>query len=349
MNKIQPNAWNCSICLEVMDGKNDKLVATSKRCLHIFHEVCIKDWINEGANTCPLCKLEDLHIEEILINHEHTKQYSKWDDDKEGYTYEKAFDEEYPNLDDTDRKKLKPIDVLVQRDLRGSERRETLSTDECLMYMSETLNKAKSNRNVRKDLFEKSVMNALKARRLVLKNLKNEYAELQKKANHILLLNNYEHKVSGIDSKVDKTLDYLRSLSYRDYYKICFINDFSKKVRKFSLKFIEAGKFDDSDHSSSIDRSQEILMGIDKELDDFVSNQPQIINNSIDGNLDAVVKDNVYYLYAIQDDKPIIDPKKDPNPNGKYLLAVSIAVLAMSIFAIHKIYHSYHINDPKII
>ena len=46
------NKKECSICLDNIKI-GDKYIILP--CIHFFHEVCIKNWMNE-RNTCPLCK-----------------------------------------------------------------------------------------------------------------------------------------------------------------------------------------------------------------------------------------------------------------------------------------------------
>ena len=274
ISRVQPQAWNCIICLDAMDGKNNKLIATSKRCLHIFHEVCVKNWINMGANTCPLCKLQDFHIEEVLINHEYPKQYDKWNNDKEGYSYQKAFDDEYP-LNDPTREQLKPEDILIQKELRGLPRRETLSMSETLIYMEETLNKAKENRHGKKDLFESSVLNALKAQRLALDGL-------EKKFDLSIELCKYKQKISALDHKAN---DIFKD---NDRLLMNLSLEFSRGLFEFSKRFQDKGtSIHDKISRYSTEEYQEILKGIDRELDAFVENQPQVLKNALGGYIPA--------------------------------------------------------------
>ena len=51
-NKISPVCQRCDICLE----KNNKKFIKLNNCSHSFHEECVKNWIYEGNNTCPLCR-----------------------------------------------------------------------------------------------------------------------------------------------------------------------------------------------------------------------------------------------------------------------------------------------------
>lgn len=57
----------CSICLEVMN-KNNKIIKLYC-CDHIYHEKCIRGWIEKNRN-CPLCRKsidEDKDSDKCLI------------------------------------------------------------------------------------------------------------------------------------------------------------------------------------------------------------------------------------------------------------------------------------------
>ena len=45
---------DCSICLEPYQ-ENDKIVQLT--CNHIFHKNCIREWLQNKQNNCPLCRL----------------------------------------------------------------------------------------------------------------------------------------------------------------------------------------------------------------------------------------------------------------------------------------------------
>lgn len=51
-NILLSNDDKCSICCEVYKN-NDKLIQLD--CKHCFHEKCIKKWLLEESNKCPLC------------------------------------------------------------------------------------------------------------------------------------------------------------------------------------------------------------------------------------------------------------------------------------------------------
>ena len=64
---IQPNKttsvnWDCPVCLDPL--ANAKAVMT-RRCLHIFHEHCLKQSIDQG-HKCPTCRNFGLNASELL-------------------------------------------------------------------------------------------------------------------------------------------------------------------------------------------------------------------------------------------------------------------------------------------
>jgi len=46
----------CAICLNEYIDKD--LIYNMLDCTHNFHNNCIKQWVNTGATTCPLCRIE---------------------------------------------------------------------------------------------------------------------------------------------------------------------------------------------------------------------------------------------------------------------------------------------------
>ena len=49
-----PEDWNCPVCMEEHDGKT----IVELKCKHVFHFSCIKKWVEERKNSCPLCRTE---------------------------------------------------------------------------------------------------------------------------------------------------------------------------------------------------------------------------------------------------------------------------------------------------
>ena len=60
-----PIGWECSICLDHVDGQAVQLLP----CRHMFHRACLEHWMVEYESTCPLCKadLAARLIEEVMM------------------------------------------------------------------------------------------------------------------------------------------------------------------------------------------------------------------------------------------------------------------------------------------
>jgi hypothetical protein len=48
------NDDECCICMEKLKNKED-IVKTP--CNHLFHKLCLKQWINDSKNDCPICRI----------------------------------------------------------------------------------------------------------------------------------------------------------------------------------------------------------------------------------------------------------------------------------------------------
>jgi hypothetical protein len=48
----------CSICLDAYKAGNTVAWAKSDACVHIFHDNCIIEWLEQNHNHCPLCRLD---------------------------------------------------------------------------------------------------------------------------------------------------------------------------------------------------------------------------------------------------------------------------------------------------
>lgn len=83
---ISDRNWTCSICHELMDGKNESgSVSIVKRCHHVFHDRCIRQAIEQSNRTCPLCNLPNLRSAEILPNPSYGEECRKWQEDPEHF------------------------------------------------------------------------------------------------------------------------------------------------------------------------------------------------------------------------------------------------------------------------
>ncbi|XP_074378478.1 brassinosteroid-responsive RING protein 1-like [Apium graveolens] len=53
----------CAVCLNAMDAK--QLTRELKNCSHIFHKLCLDGWIDNNNVTCPLCRADLLHENQV--------------------------------------------------------------------------------------------------------------------------------------------------------------------------------------------------------------------------------------------------------------------------------------------
>lgn len=64
----------CSICLDTIDD----LFVTN--CGHYFHKHCIDTWLNT-SNNCPLCRTNDITIQEVSTNNTYTLEINNNNND----------------------------------------------------------------------------------------------------------------------------------------------------------------------------------------------------------------------------------------------------------------------------
>jgi hypothetical protein len=55
----------CSICLDAYKAGNTVAWAKSDACVHIFHDNCIIEWLEQNHNHCPLCRLDIMSSENL--------------------------------------------------------------------------------------------------------------------------------------------------------------------------------------------------------------------------------------------------------------------------------------------
>ena len=216
MESITKSSWNCPICMEIMDGEKNGVVAISKRCFHVFHKVCIENWINEGSRNCPSCRLKNISVQEIILNPDYEKQCKKYLSNPENYSYKKAFDEEYHHSDSTidssdGEENLKPQDILRPRILRGAERREDLNEQEARILLEETSKRMDS-----------LIVSAKK------KNLGKERASFYQSQDLVL---------SNIQKKLERDLEHLETDRFANYYLIPAVQKRINEIEAYRNRF----------------------------------------------------------------------------------------------------------------
>ena len=68
MHKVKND--DCSICMDIMKTKTSIKVA----CGHLFHTTCLKKWMQQGKDTCPLCR-EPLDTQTLITMNKETMDY----------------------------------------------------------------------------------------------------------------------------------------------------------------------------------------------------------------------------------------------------------------------------------
>lgn len=46
----------CSICMSDFSDDPSLELREIQHCRHIFHDVCLREWLTQGSKTCPLCR-----------------------------------------------------------------------------------------------------------------------------------------------------------------------------------------------------------------------------------------------------------------------------------------------------
>jgi hypothetical protein len=68
---LKPIQSECNICLETYE--NDSIVSIMPTCKCIYHAHCIKKWLSEESNKCPICRVKiNDGIRKDLLNLENT-------------------------------------------------------------------------------------------------------------------------------------------------------------------------------------------------------------------------------------------------------------------------------------
>ena len=306
--RVKPEDWDCSICLSVMDGVNHGEVAISKRCFHIFHKVCLEEWLDKGRRDCPPCKLNYLSSRDIVLNPGYAEQYRKWQASPHTYTYARAFREECGQT--PEQLGLRPEDILRPRELRGLDRRETLTSEEldflwkersaAVQTMGMHLTDAQLEKIKREALEAQDLVIADNGRRLNeisegFADTREGFAQIREGFSQIDEENKRQSKeVAKINAALDHTLE------VHDYY-IEKANAFKTRIGEaiyklivphqkpedadpfmgellrvefalssFMKEFLDKGRAD----KDSIEEAQVRVKKVDAELDAFIASQP---------------------------------------------------------------------------
>lgn len=291
---VSADYWKCSICTEILDGQTKGLVVTSKRCFHVFHRVCIEEWI-EAKKSCPLCRLSHLTKYEVIPNPEYAVQYGKWENDPHKYTYEGAFQEEYGRS--SEEVGIPAEHILRPRELRGLLRREELTAEEISSLYREMVAEVLAlGDNATLEQLEEVKKEYQEAENLILSSLEahneSQHASLDAiqeenkrqfaRLDHQMELTRYYEKTEPLIEKIDRKLTSLRVLLTQENIQLIpQFSDVLMSLNAFSGRFRLSGQT----HERSIEESQELLKQVDTELDEFLASQPEHIKEILEAPL----------------------------------------------------------------
>lgn len=369
MDAITKNSWNCPVCMDIMDGEKNGLVAISKRCFHVFHKVCIENWINKGSRNCPSCRLKNISIQEIILNPDYEKQCKKYLSNPENYSYKKAFDEEYHHIDSTSdssgaEENLKPQDILRPRILRGAERREDLNEQEAFILLKETGNKIDELfLDPTRHKIDKARKEYYQAECLALKYVSQgqatikkqnaeqfeQLAEISYNNEHLKLGDYYQNKVESIENKIENKINLLKREVSTNWDLINLLRQFSKSIGAYSERFRIAALTNYTDpNNPSIEESRKLLKEVDTELDSFVNGQNSNIKEILDPPHEEEIHEaqNQIQLQGIV--RPII--QNEPNIPRRvspvqYKRILKVAVFAIGLIVLYKVARSKSVTN----
>lgn len=322
ISKAQPKDWNCSICDSVMDGesKTGGDISISKRCFHIFHDVCIKEWVVEHKGNCPECRLKNLSVVDLMSNLEYVKQYNIWKANPEKYHYDKQ--------------------LLRPEPLRGKPWREKMSREEAKAYRDNIAGQIKKL-EADSDSWEK------------IEKLKEEYEEAEE-----YVLNFIEQDQKKISDRLD-TGDLCREFQKKlEVYgnralsaEVSLLKDKENPINKerineiqkfyddsfvFCERFREANKISLIDpNSPSSEEAQAKLRKIYEEMEAFIDGQPEELKNVLRTPPKSKKNIPLASLEILANQNSQDDDPKDPRRFncGAILKVMFVALSILSVYA----------------
>ena len=340
---------NCSICHGDLDGavSSGGEVCISKRCFHVFHEVCIKKWLTEENDTCPNCNLKHFAVYELLPNPEYVEEYQKWQDSPENYEIDTP-------------QNIRPLE------LRGLKRREKLTPAEVREYFrSRNIQVQNLGDNCTQEEMSKAGKEAFKAHGMMLVLLKEESQKITQKLNvlveqnaqqiedlakiegivdqteknnaHRHLIQAYNKKADDFEKKIETEKDSLKKQKPRPNQKISEIHTVSMKLSQFSRSFSQAGHASPTfPDKPSIEESRELLKQVDGELDAYLESLPEDVKAILRRPLPRPVQPNQVPLQSNQQPSNNIPP--NPWPSRKTL--VKVAFVGAGVLLIYCLWKS---------
>ena len=340
---------DCSICHEELDGNapSGGQVCISKRCFHVFHEVCIKKWLNQEKDTCPNCKLQHFAVYELLPNPEYLEEYQKWKEDPEHYEIDNPENIRPPQL-------------------RGLKRREELTSEEVREYFrSRNIQVQSLDDNCTQEQMSKAARESFKAHGMMLVLLKEESQKITQNLNvlveqdaqqiedlakiggildqteknnaHRHLIQAYNKKADDFEKKIELKIASLEKQIPRPNEVIRSLRPVSRNLNSFSQRFDEAGlAYPTFPGKPSIEESRELLKQVDADLDAYLASLPEDVKAILRRPLPRPVQPNQVPLQSNQQPSNNIPP--NPWPSRKTL--VKVAFVGAGVLLIYCLWKS---------
>ena len=273
ISRVQHIDWKCPICSDIMDGDNQRDVAISKRCFHVFHDACIRQWVDEHKGNCPICKLSNFSNIEIISNPDFVKQYNLWKANPDNFSYDK--------------------DLLRPESLRGLTWRNTLTKTEAWEYYDEIgrqieeLNPETSWEKINKLKEEKS-----EAEQFLLREIENgqdkiqqtnidQFKRIKEINDHLDVGDLHAHFIRKLKVFAKKAEDKIKGLegNMRENYELI------RKLGEFKvLLFIYRDRFDlvaetnlTNPNNPTPEEATRLLKEVDVEMGAFIDSQPNAV------------------------------------------------------------------------
>lgn len=328
ISRVQHPDWNCPICSDIMDGDNQRDVAISKRCFHVFHDACIRQWVDEHKGNCPICKLPNFSNIEIISSPDFVKQYNLWKADPDNFSYDK--------------------DLLRPESLRGLTWRDTLTRKEAWEYYDEigrqieALNPEMSWEKINKLKEEKSAAEQFLLREIdkesdeqlgrldtVEKNQKNLNAHLDVND----LANHFSRKIEVFDKRAEDKIKSIKSKQSVDYSLVGKFRDFTIELGKYRGRFDLAAETNLSNpNKPTPEEATRLLREVDVEMEAFIDSQPDVVKQVLRTVcLDPIVQHN--------------NPIQNNSQNIRRITVFKVVFVAIGLFALYKIAGSQAVSN----
>ena len=273
ISRIQHPDWNCPICSDIMDGDNQRDVAISKRCFHVFHDACIRQWVDENKGNCPICKLSNFSNIEIISNPDFVKQYNLWKADPDNFSYKK--------------------DLLRPESLRGLTWRDTLTKTEAWEYYDEIgrqiealnpetswekINKLKEEKNAAEQFLLRDIKTVLGAVKEGFSEIRKEQKELNAHLDVGDLHTHFSRKLEVFAKKAEDKIKDLNNQFRIDRDLREKFRDFKIELGKYRSRFTLAAETNLSNpNKPTPEEATRLLREVDVDMEAFIDSQPNAV------------------------------------------------------------------------